>query len=153
MDIPIIDRVSGMESGVVFNFSNRTFANYFHEEFRVDVYDDRWVAQGNSKANRRRSAARSTYRSGRSLRPSRPSARSLHHGPAGPQLCLRDLSERHIRRSRDVRALLFRLRGEQIDGGDQAYLLEARWKNTQVDVATLHAFNGKAEGKASFSMC
>ena len=54
MDIPIIDRVFGMESGVVLNFSNRTFANFFHEEFGVDIYDDRWAAQGNSKANRLR---------------------------------------------------------------------------------------------------
>ena len=54
MEIPIIDRVFGMESGVVLNFSNRTFANFFHEEFGVDIYDDRWAAQGNSKANRLR---------------------------------------------------------------------------------------------------
>ena len=54
MDIPIIDRVFGMESGVVLNFSNRTFANFFHEELGVDIYDDRWAARGNSKANRLR---------------------------------------------------------------------------------------------------
>lgn len=54
MDIPIIDRVLGMEGGVVLNFSNRTFANFFHEEFGIDIYDDRWAAQGNSKANRLR---------------------------------------------------------------------------------------------------
>ena len=49
----------------------------------------------------------------------------------------------------------FRLRGEQIDGnfvlGDQVYLLEARWRKAQVDVATHHAFNGKVEEKASWS--
>lgn len=50
MDIPIIDTVFGMESGYVLNFSNRTFANFFHEELGVDIYDDRWAAQGNSKA-------------------------------------------------------------------------------------------------------
>ena len=49
----------------------------------------------------------------------------------------------------------FRLRGEQIDGsfvlGEQTYLLEARWRNAQVDVETLRAFNGKVEEKASWS--
>ena len=54
MDIPIIDTVFGMESGYVLNFTNRTFANFFHEELGVDIYDDRWAAQGNSKANRLR---------------------------------------------------------------------------------------------------
>ena len=54
MDIPIIDTVFGMEGGYVLNFSNRTFANFFHEELGVDIYDDRWAAQGNSKANRLR---------------------------------------------------------------------------------------------------
>ncbi len=168
MDIPIIDRVSGMESGIVLNFSNRTFANCFHEEFRVDIYDDRWATQCNtrptafaatfggqnaaqrSKLSRRFgntakqrhlelfgtrrlgahrllpghptprgqaaqgarcNAARSTYRSGRNLRPCRPSARSLHHGSARPRLCLRNLPERRIRRSQDVRALLFSSQG------------------------------------------
>ena len=54
MDIPIIDRVFGMEGGYVLDFSNRTFAEFFHDELGVDIYDDRWKAQGNSKANRLR---------------------------------------------------------------------------------------------------
>lgn len=54
MDIPIIDRVFGMECGLVLNFSNGTFTSFFHEEFGVDIYDDRWAAEGNSKANRLR---------------------------------------------------------------------------------------------------
>ena len=54
MDIPTIDRVFGMEGGYVLNFSNRTFAEFFRDEFGVDIYDDRWAAQGNSKANRLR---------------------------------------------------------------------------------------------------
>ncbi len=49
----------------------------------------------------------------------------------------------------------FRLVGEQIDGsfvsGGDTYLLEARWTNSLVDAATLHAFNGKVQGKASWS--
>ena len=54
MDIPIIDNVFGMEGGYVLNFSNRTFAEFFHEELGVDIHDDRWAARGNSKANRLR---------------------------------------------------------------------------------------------------
>ena len=54
MDIPIIDTVFGMESAYVLNFSNRTFANFFHEELGVDIYGYRWAAQGSSKANRLR---------------------------------------------------------------------------------------------------
>ena len=49
----------------------------------------------------------------------------------------------------------FRLTGEQIDGsfvlGEQTYLLEARWRNEQVDAETLRAFNAKVEDKASWS--
>lgn len=37
MDMPIIDRVFGMEGGVVLNFSNRTFAEFFRHEFNVDI--------------------------------------------------------------------------------------------------------------------
>ena len=54
MDMPVIDRVFGMEGGLVLNFSNRTFASFFHEELGVDIYDDRWAAQGGSKARRLR---------------------------------------------------------------------------------------------------
>ena len=54
MDIPIIDRVFGMESGYVLNFTNRTFAEFFHEEINVDIDDHRWAAQGESKAKRLR---------------------------------------------------------------------------------------------------
>ena len=49
----------------------------------------------------------------------------------------------------------FRLKGEQIDGSfmldGETYLLEAKWTNARVDVATLHAFNGKVEEKAGWS--
>ena len=54
MDMPIIDRVFGMESGYVLNFSNQTFAEFFHEELDVDIYDPRWAVQGESKAKRLR---------------------------------------------------------------------------------------------------
>ena len=216
MDIPIIDRVFGMESGVVLNFSNRTFANFFHEEFGVDIYDDRWAARGNSKANRlrcylqradRRTALHTLeafweYREASSVttdypeledsvrtayfriiqrlggRPPQPEApaatqqdqlvdpdatsalavRLLEVSTMNPQArgyafetFLKDVFDAYGMSARAS----FRLRGEQIDGsfvlGDQTYLLEARWRNAQVDVSALHAFNGKVEEKASWS--
>ncbi len=55
MDMPIIDRVFGMEGGFVLNFSDRTFAEFFHEELQVDIDDPRRAAQGKSKAKRLRS--------------------------------------------------------------------------------------------------
>ena len=54
MDIPIIDRVFGMEGGYVLDFSNRTFADFFHEELGVAIDNPRWAAQGGSKAKRLR---------------------------------------------------------------------------------------------------
>ena len=216
MDIPIIDRVFGMESGVVLNFSNRTFANFFHEELGVDIYDDRWAALGNSKANRlrcylqradRRTALHTLkacweYREASSVTEGYPeledsvrtacfriiqrlggrpphqevptaaqpersidpavtsalAARRLEVSTMDPRACgyafetfLKDVFDAYGMSARAS----FRLRGEQIDGsfvlGDQTYLLEARWRDAQVDVATLHAFNGKVEEKASRS--
>ncbi len=45
-DMPIIDRVFDMEGGVVLNFSNRTFREFFCEEFGVDIHDPRWGVEG-----------------------------------------------------------------------------------------------------------
>ena len=216
MDIPIIDKVFGMEGGYVLDFSNRTFANFFHEDLGVDIYDDRWAAQGNSKANRlrcylrradRRTALQTLevlweYREASSVtanypeledsvrtayfrivqrlggRPPEPeapaaaqqerlvdpavtsalAARLLQVSTMAPQArgyafetFLKDVFDAYGMSARAS----FRLRGEQIDGSfvlrDQTYLLEARWRNAQVDAATLHAFNGKVEEKASWS--
>ena len=54
MDMPIIDRVFGMEGGYVLDFSNRTFAEFFQDELDVNIDDPRWAAQGESKAKRLR---------------------------------------------------------------------------------------------------
>ena len=62
MDIPTIDRVFGMEDGYVLNFTNQTFAEFFRDEFSVNIYDHRWGAQGNSKANRLRCYLRTAGR-------------------------------------------------------------------------------------------
>ncbi len=54
MDMPIIDKVFVMGDGLVLNFSNRTFANFFREELQVDINHPRWAVQGGSKAKRLR---------------------------------------------------------------------------------------------------
>ena len=54
MDMPIIDRVFGMEGGFVLDFSNRTFAEFFHDEVNVDIHNPHWAVQGGSKAKRLR---------------------------------------------------------------------------------------------------
>ena len=216
MDIPIIDRVFGMEGGYVLDFSNRTLADFFLEELGVDIYDDRWKAQGNSKANRLRCYLRQSdrhtalqalealweYREASSVTADYPdledSVRTAYFRiiqrlggtPPEPVAPVAAPPERRIdtaatsalaARLLEISTMdpqargyafetflkqvfnayglaaraSFRLRGEQIDGSfvlaEQTYLLEARWRNAQVDVATLRAFNGKVEEKASWS--
>ncbi len=60
VDIPILDKVFGMEDGYVLDFSNRTFAEFFQEELRVDIYHPRWAVDGESKAKRLRYYLRQT---------------------------------------------------------------------------------------------
>ena len=216
IDIRIIDRVFGMEGGYVLDFSNRTFAGFFLEELGVDIYDDRWDAQGKSKANRLRCYLRQSdrhtalhalealweYREASSVTADYPdlddSVRTAYFRiiqrlggappePAAPAAApperridtvatsalaarLLEIStmnpqargyafETFLKQVFDAYGMSarasFRLRGEQIDGSfvlvEQTYLLEARWRNAQVDGAALHAFNGKVEEKASWS--
>ena len=54
VDMPVLDKVFGMEDGYVLDFSNRTFAEFFREELRVDIYHRRWAVHGESKAKRLR---------------------------------------------------------------------------------------------------
>ena len=54
MDIPIIDRVFGMEGGFVLDFSNLTFAEFFHDDLNIDIDNPHWAVQGGSKAKRLR---------------------------------------------------------------------------------------------------
>ncbi len=51
-DIPLIDKVFAMEGGYVLNFPNQSFAEFFWEEFGVNIDDPRWSVQGGSKAKR-----------------------------------------------------------------------------------------------------
>jgi hypothetical protein len=46
-----IDQVFGMEGGYVLDFSNRTFSEFFEDEFRINIYDDKYQVRGGSKAN------------------------------------------------------------------------------------------------------
>lgn len=43
MDMPVLDKVFGMEGGYVLDFSNRTFADFFREELQVNINDPRWA--------------------------------------------------------------------------------------------------------------
>lgn len=54
-DKRVIDDALAMGSGYVLNFTDRTFAAFFKDEFRIDIDDQRYRARGTSKANRLRS--------------------------------------------------------------------------------------------------
>ena len=62
MDMPVLDVVFGMEGGFVLDFSNRTFAEFFQEELRVDIYHPCWAVDGESKAKRLRCFLRQSNR-------------------------------------------------------------------------------------------
>jgi hypothetical protein len=46
-----IDEVFGMGSGYVLDFSNRTFAEFFEDEFGINIYHEKYGSRGSSKAN------------------------------------------------------------------------------------------------------
>ena len=54
IDMTTIDQILGMESGYVLDFSDRTFAEFFAGELNIDINDDAYYAEGNSKAKRLR---------------------------------------------------------------------------------------------------
>ena len=53
LELRVIEDVLGMESGYVLDFSDRSFASFF-DDFGVDISDDRFCADGLSKAKRLR---------------------------------------------------------------------------------------------------
>ncbi|WAC62074.1 restriction endonuclease [Pseudoxanthomonas sp. SL93] len=53
-EMRVIDRVLGMESGYVLNFSDRTIAEFFLDELNIDFNDERFATNGTSKAKRLR---------------------------------------------------------------------------------------------------
>lgn len=54
LDMKLIEDALAMGGGYVLNFSNRTFATFFAEEFNIDIDDIRYAQQGTSKASRLR---------------------------------------------------------------------------------------------------
>jgi Abortive infection C-terminus len=48
------EKLFGMASGYVLNFSNRTMAEFFADVVGIDIYDEKYAFKGDSKANRMR---------------------------------------------------------------------------------------------------
>ena len=53
-DIRIIDNAFEMHGGYVLDFTNQTFAQFFDDEFGIDIDADKYRVNGTSKANRLR---------------------------------------------------------------------------------------------------
>lgn len=53
-EIRILDEIFNMSDGYVLDFSNPTFANFFHDELDVDINDPKYLVEGASKAKRLR---------------------------------------------------------------------------------------------------
>lgn len=54
IDMTTIDQIFDMGDGYVLNFSDKTFAEFFAGELNIDINDDRYYAEGSSKAKRLR---------------------------------------------------------------------------------------------------
>lgn len=69
-EMRFIDEVFDMGSGYVLDFSNRTFAEFFEDEFGINIYNDKYQTRGTSKANHLRSLldVEDGYLAGRVLR-------------------------------------------------------------------------------------
>lgn len=48
------EKLFGMSTGYVLDFSNTTFRNFVYESINIDIYDDKYSILGTSKANRLR---------------------------------------------------------------------------------------------------
>ena len=53
-DMRVIDDAFDMHGGYVLNFSDRTFAEYFEDHFRIHIDDNKYTINGASKAKRLR---------------------------------------------------------------------------------------------------
>lgn len=49
-----LERLLGMSSGYVLNFSDRTFAEFVFEAVGIDIHDEKYTAEGTSKAKKLR---------------------------------------------------------------------------------------------------
>jgi hypothetical protein len=50
IDMLLIDDLFEMGGGYVLNFSNKTFAEFFDDELRINIDDSRYEVEGTSKA-------------------------------------------------------------------------------------------------------
>lgn len=50
-EMRIIDDAFDMHGGYVLDFSNRTFSEFFEDEFDINIYDEKYEFNGTSKAN------------------------------------------------------------------------------------------------------
>jgi hypothetical protein len=50
-EMRFIDDVFGMSSGYVLDFSNRSFSEFFEDEFGINIYQPKYEGRGSSKAN------------------------------------------------------------------------------------------------------
>jgi hypothetical protein len=54
IDKQILEKLFQMDSGYVLNFSDRTFGEFFRDDLRIDIYDQKYNYASGSKANRLR---------------------------------------------------------------------------------------------------
>lgn len=52
IDLRTLDTIFGMEGGYVLDFSNRTFSEFFQNEFNIDIDDATYAEDGGSKGKR-----------------------------------------------------------------------------------------------------
>lgn len=55
IELELMDHLTGMSSGYVLNFTNKTFQEFFMDEVGVNIYDDAYADGGESKGKRLRS--------------------------------------------------------------------------------------------------
>lgn len=54
IEIKLVDELTGMSSGYVLDFTNRTFAEFFQDGIGIDIYDDTYAEGSGSKGKRLR---------------------------------------------------------------------------------------------------
>lgn len=54
IELKLIDELTGMSSGYIFDFTNATFAEFFQKEVGVNIYDEAYAIVGTSKGKRLR---------------------------------------------------------------------------------------------------
>ena len=50
-EMRFIDEIFEMGGGYVLDFSNKTFAEFFEDDFGIVIYQDKYATRGTSKAN------------------------------------------------------------------------------------------------------